>query len=37
MTGEIAIIGNGESVLAFKAGGVDAYFADDILFGNDKK
>lgn len=29
MTGEIAIIGNGESVLAFKAGGVDAYFADD--------
>ena len=29
MTGEIAIIGNGESALAFKAGGVDAFFADD--------
>ncbi len=26
---QIAIIGNGESVLAFKAAGVDAYFADD--------
>ena len=29
MTGKIAIIGNGESALAFKAGGVDAFFADD--------
>lgn len=29
MTGEIAIIGNGESAVAFKAGGADAYFADD--------
>ncbi len=29
MTGNIAIIGNGESALAFKAGGVDAFFADD--------
>ena len=29
MTGEIAIIGNGESALALKAGGVDAFFADD--------
>ncbi|MDY2880452.1 MAG: V-type ATP synthase subunit F [Candidatus Borkfalkiaceae bacterium] len=25
MTGKTAIIGNGESILAFKAGGVDAY------------
>ena len=29
MTGNLAIIGNGECVVAFKAGGVDAYFADD--------
>lgn len=29
MTGKIAIIGNGESALAFKAGGADAFFADD--------
>ncbi len=29
MTGEIAIIGRGESVLAFKAGGIDAFYADD--------
>jgi len=28
MNGEIAIIGNGASVLAFKAGGVDAFVAD---------
>ena len=25
MTGKTAIIGNGESILAFKAGGVDAF------------
>ncbi len=31
MQGETAIIGNGDSVLAFKAGGVDAYPADDAL------
>ena len=29
MQGKTAIIGNGESVLAFKAGGVDAYFAEN--------
>ena len=29
MQGETAIIGNGQSVLAFKAGGVDAYLAAD--------
>ena len=29
MTGNLAIICNGECVVAFKAGGVDAYFADD--------
>ena len=29
MNGNIAIIGNGQSVLAFKAGGVDAFIAED--------
>ena len=29
MNGETAIIGNGQSVLAFKAGGVDAFVATD--------
>ena len=29
MNGDIAIIGNGQSVLAFKAGGVDAFVATD--------
>ena len=29
MSGKTAIIGSGESVLAFKAAGVDAYFAGD--------
>lgn len=29
MTGKMAIIGNGESVLAFKAGGVDAFTAQN--------
>lgn len=31
MQGETAIIGNGDSVLAFKAGGVDAYPAGDAV------
>ncbi len=29
MTGKMAIIGNGDNVLAFKAGGVDAFTAKD--------
>lgn len=29
MQGKTAIIGSGDGVLAFKAGGVDAYIADD--------
>ena len=29
MKGKMAIIGDGDSVLAFKAGGVDAFSADD--------
>lgn len=31
MRGETAIIGNGKSVLAFKAGGVDAFTATDAV------
>lgn len=35
MTGKMAIIGNGDNILAFKAGGVDAFTANDAVMARD--
>ena len=37
MKGKMAIIGSGDSVLAFKAGGVDAYDVDNVEIAKEVK